>query len=517
MALILAIDCGTQSLRALIYDLQGRLLAKEKVEYEPYSSQQPGWAEQDPEVWWQALCQACQALKAKHPDLVEKLAVAAVTAQRNTIINVDERGIPLRSAILWLDQRKADRTNKLDFLTRLSHRVVGMTEAVAIVQRDAKVNWLRQNQGELWAKSHKVLMVSAFLNHRLTGLFTDSVASQIGHIPFDYKGRRWAKARDFKSVVFPVEKEKLVDLVEPGQVIGPLIPEAAKATGLPMGLPVAAAGSDKGCETLGVGCLDPSAASLSFGTTATVQTASRRYLEPIRFMPAYPAPVPGEYNLEVQVPRGYWMISWFKREFGSREQRLAEQEGIPPEEVLNRLLSQVPAGAMGLILQPFWGAGLKTPEAKGAMIGFGDVHNRAHMYRAIVEGLGFALLDGLNRIEAVTGQRVKGIHVSGGGSQSDDICRITAHIFNRPVFRGETTEAASLGAAISGAVALGAYPGYREAAGAMVRHQDRFDPDPEIAEVYHQLYTRVYLGLYKILKPVYQEIREILNYPEKVY
>jgi len=486
------------------------------VPYEPYFSSEPGRAEQDPEVYWASLCRSCAELRERDPAAFGEIAGMAVTTQRNSVVNVDADGRPLRPAILWLDQRKAERRTFPDPLTRLAHRVVGMSEAVAIAQKDAKTNWIRQNQPEIWAATRKLLLISGFLNYRLTGTFADSIASQIGYLPFDYRRRRWASPRDFKSVIFPLERDKLPELVESGQALGRVTPAAARATGLPEGLPVIAAGSDKGCETLGIGCLDTTTASLSFGTTATVQTTSRRYAEPIRFMPAYPAPMPGHFNLEVQVFRGYWMINWFRQEFGLRESVLAEKEGVPPEEILNRLLRQIPPGSMGLVLQPYWGTGLKTPEAKGAVIGFGGVHNRAHLYRAIIEGLGYALLDGLGKIEQCVGGRINRLFVSGGGSQSDDICQITADLFDRPVYRGETPEAAGLGAAIACAVGLGLHGDFPGAAAAMVRHPSEFRPEASRAALYRQLFQRVYLRLYDTLRPLYHEIRDILNYPEKV-
>lgn len=515
-SLLLAIDCGTQSLRALLFNAQGQLLEKAKIDYEPYFSTNPGWAEQDAEVYWDSLVKACREIQARSPNLYAKIIGVAITAQRNTSICVDDQCKPLRPAIIWLDQRKAWRDIRLDALTRMSHSLVGMSEAVSIIQREAKVNWIRQNEPEIWARTEKFLQVSSFLNYRLTGKYVDSVASQIGHIPFNYKRRRWASPADFKSKIFPIPRSKLVDLAEPGQMLGAITAAASSQTGLPEGLPVVAAGSDKGCETIGVGVIDCRSASLSFGTTATVQTTSPRYREPIRFMPAYAAPMPNHFNLEVQVFRGYWMISWFKREFGLREMQLAEKEGIPPEVMLNRMLNQVPPGSMGLMLQPFWGPGLKTPEAKGAMIGFGDVHNRAHMYRAVIEGLGFALLDGLHKIEASSKERVERVMVSGGGSQSDEICQITADIFDRPVIRGETSEAAGLGAAVVAAVGLGVHPSFAHAIEAMIRPGSEFMPDPEIAAVYRKLYKRVYLKMYTTLKPLYKEIRDITGYPEQV-
>jgi len=515
-SLLLAIDCGTQSLRVLLFDAAGHLLDRQKIAYEPELSPEAGWGEQDPELYWQSLCQACLAIKNRQPLLFGRIAGLAVTALRNSLVNVDDQGNPLRPAILWTDQRKAARREKLDFLTRFSHALVGMSEAVAISQMEGKVNWIRQNQPELWDNTYKLLMVSGYLNYRLTGKFADSLASQIGYIPFDYKRRRWASPRDFKSAIFRVEREKLVELVEPGSPLGNVNTEAAQATGLAPGLPVFAAGSDKGCETLGTGCVETDSASLSFGTTATVQTTSRHYREPLRFMPAYPAPVPGCYNLEVQIFRGFWMVNWFKKQFGDKEIALAQEQGRTAEEMLNSLLSQAPPGAMGLILLPHWAPGLKTPEAKGAIIGFGDIHERAHVYRSVIEGLTFALLEGLGKIESCSRTRVARLMVSGGGSQSDEICQIAADIFNRPVYRGETPEASGLGAAIVTAVGLGLYRDSKQAVAAMVRYSDKFLPDPSRAHLYSQLYSRVYLKLFKKLQPLFREIRDIINFPEKV-
>ncbi len=514
--LLLSIDCGTQSLRALIFDSEGNLRAGARVEYEPYSSPHPGWAEQDAEVYWSSLCQACRELKDSHQELFAGIAGVAVTTQRDTLINVDKEGTPLRPAILWLDQRKAKAISKLGVRHKLSLRIVQFQEAATIIEQEGKVNWLKQQQPEIWARTHKCLQVSGFLNYRLTGNYVDSVASQIGHIPFNFKKRRWASAGEITSVILTVEDSKLVELVEPGVLLGRLTETAARATGLRPELPVVAAGSDKGCETLGTGCIGPGTASLSFGTTATVQTTSRRYREPIRFMPAYPAVLPGQFNLEVEVYRGYWMIDWFKKEFGLREMEEARQMNVAPEELLNRLLQTVPPGALGLILQPFWGPGINTPEAKGALIGFGDVHSRAHIYRAIIEGLGYALLDGLGKIEKCSGIAVDKLMVSGGASQSDEICQIAADIFDRPIVRGDTYEASGLGAAIAAAVGLGWHESFEQAVVRMVRYGREFRPDPQRAHIYRQLYSRVYRRIYAALKPLYLEIRDITGYPQKV-
>lgn len=513
---ILAIDCGTQSLRSILFDDRGQLIRKIKIDYTPYTSAQPGWAEQDPMLYWKALCSACNALRKAEPQIFRSIAAVGITAIRDTLINLDKNGKPLRPAITWLDQRKARPNYVPKGLERIAYGAVGMLEAIAKTQVDGKCNWIRQNQPELWQKTHKYLQVSAFLNYRLTGEFRDSLASQIGHVPFDYKLFKWSDRNGLSGKMFPVEPEKQAEIVPPSTVLGGVTKEASRETGIPEGTPVVACGSDKGCETIGSGVIYENIASLSFGTTGTIQSTSRRYFEPVQFMPPYPAAIPGHYNGEVQLFRGYWMIRWFIEEFGSAEIQRAKKEGISPEMVLDNYLEQVPAGSLGLTIQPFWSPGLTVPSAKGAMIGFGDVHKKQHIYRAIIEGLGFGLYDGLNKIEKAGKMKIDKLTVSGGGSQSDSVCQITADIFNLPILRGGTYETAGLGAAIIASVGVGIHSDYDVAIGKMTRVSKTFRPDRKNADIYRRLFERVYSKLYGKLKNLYGDIREITGYPEKV-
>jgi len=511
---ILAIDCGTQSLRALLFSPTGELLAKTQEIYAPYVSLQPGWAEQDPEIYWSALCKACSRLRRDHHDLFARIAGVGLTSQRNSMINVDRKGACLRPAILWLDQRKARPSFAARGLLKKGLGLIKMDDFVGGIQSEGKCNWIRQRQPRIWEATHKYLQVSGYLNYRLTGRFADSTASQIGHLPFNYKKMRWARKLELSARLFPVEREKLPELVMPGDALGTVTAQVADQTGVPAGVPVIACGSDKGCETLGSGIIDQKTASLSFGTTATVQTTSRKYFKPIRFMPPYPAPLPGHYNPEVEIFRGYWMITWYKNEFAYQEVLEARDKGVAAEEILDRLLLQTPPGAMGLMVQPYWGPGLTIPKAKGAMIGFGDIHTRAHVYRAVIEGLGFALYDGLGKIQKAGGVMVEKAAVSGGAAQSDEICKITANIFNLPMVKGRTHETSGLGAAIVTAVGLGMHSSFTEAVDQMVHVQSVFEPDPMHVALYRQLYRRVYRKIYKAMAPLYAEIKEITGYPE---
>jgi sugar (pentulose or hexulose) kinase len=519
--LLLAIDNGTQSVRALVFDPGGTLVAKVRVPIEPYVSLQPGWAENDPDYYWRSLCEACQRLWRDGADrspgtaLRERVAAVALTTQRGTVVNVDERGRPLRPAIVWLDQRRTPGLKRVGGLWGLAFRLSGMTETVAYLQAKAEANWIRTHQPEIWSRTYKFLFLSGYLTYRLTGQFADSVGCQVGYVPFDYKHQRWSGPRDWKWEAVPVEPSMLPDLVPPGTAIGSISREAAEATGMPAGLPLVAAAADKACEVIGAGCLEPHIGCLSYGTTATINTTHRKYVEAIPLIPPYPAAVPGAYSLEVQVYRGYWMVSWFREQFGHLEAQLAEAERVEPEQLLDRLMSQTPAGAMGLMLQPYWSPGLKVPgpEAKGSIVGFGDVHTRAHVYRAILEGLAYALREAKERCEKRSGIDIAGLRVSGGGSQSDAAMQVTADVFGLPAARPHVYETAGLGAAMGAAVWLGLHADFATAVREMTRVSRVFEPRADARELYDRLYRRVYTRMYRRLRPLYEEIRTITGYP----
>ncbi len=514
---LLAIDHGTQSVRALIFDLQGNLLAKSQVKIEAYSQPKPGIVEQDPEVFWKAVCKACRQLWEVPGVDKESIAGLALTTQRSTVINLDKDFKPLRPAIIWMDQRRTAGVKPVSGLWGLAFALSGMRETVAYLQAEAEANWIQKYEPEVWQATHKYLFLSGYLTYRLTGRCIDSVGCQVGYVPFDYKKLTWSGKFDWKWQAVPMSHDVLPELAAPAQPLGEISAEAAEATGLPVGLPMIAAAADKACEVIGSGCLEPNVACLSYGTTATINTTHTRYVEAIPLIPPYPAAVPNAYALETQIFRGYWMVSWFKREFGLNEQRLAKERNVDTEELFDELISSVPPGSLGLMLQPYWAPGLKMPgpEAKGAVIGFGDVHTRAHFYRAILEGLAYALREGAERTSKRTGVPIREVRVAGGGSQSKAAMQLTADIFGLPAARPHVYEASGLGAAIDLAVGLGLHKDFSSAVSAMTHLGSYFEPNPQHHAVYDELYRRVYLKMYRNLKPLYQEIRDITGYPAK--
>jgi sugar (pentulose or hexulose) kinase len=448
---------------------------------------------------------------------VSKEAIAGVTltTQRSTVINLDHNQQPLRPAILWLDMRRTYGLRPVGGLWGLAFLLSGMRETVAYLQAEAEANWIATHQPDIWKQTDKYMFLSGYLTYRLTGQIRDSVGCQVGYVPFDYKQLRWSGKFDWKWQAVPMDASVLPELVPPAGQLGEITPQASEDTGIPARLPLMAAAADKACEVIGAGCLEPHIGCLSYGTTATLCTTHQRYIEPIPLIPPYPSAVPGAYCLESQVYRGYWMVSWFKQEFGLYEQQIASQRGIEPEELFDELVGQVPPGSMGLILQPYWSPGLKVPgpEAKGAIIGFSDVHTRAHLYRAILEGLAYALRDGLLRMEKRSKVSVSELRVSGGGSQSNAAMQITADIFGLPTALPHLYETSGLGAAIDAAVGLKLQPDFDTAVKTMTRTSRIFEPDTQNHRLYDALFHEVYQHLYQSVQPLYERIRKITGYP----
>jgi sugar (pentulose or hexulose) kinase len=512
---VLALDVGTQSVRAMIFDPAGVLVAIAKVPIEPYVPGPSGCCEQDADLYWRAIGEASQRLWANPHARRDALAGVALTTQRGTVVITDEAGEPLRRAMVWLDRCRAEGLPRIGGRWGLAFRAAGVTDTVATFMAEAEANVLARQEPETWAQVRHFLLLSGFLTHRLTGRFVDSVASQVGYLPFDNRAMTWAKPGDWRWEAVPVRREWLPELMPPGGTLGEISTAASEVTGIPVGLPLIAAAGDKACEVLGSGALEPYVGAISLGTTASINTTHRRYVEVIPIVPPYPAAVPGAYSLEVQVYRGYWMIEWFKREFGAAEVARAAELGIETETLFDELLRTTPHGAMGLVLQPYWSPGVRVPgpEAKGAVIGWGDVHTRAHLYRAIIEGLAYALREGAERTVRRTGVQISELRVSGGGSQSPGAIQLTADIFGLPASRPHTHETSGLGAAIDAAVGLGMHASFEAAVAAMTRIAETREPDPAAHVMYEDLYRNVYLRLYERLKPLYAEIRRITGYP----
>jgi len=510
---LLTIDCGTQSVRAIVFDAAGEMLARSQVPLDAYRTPEPGRHEIDVEALWTALVTACQILWREHPQLKASLCAMAVTSQRGTLVPLDASGRALAPAISWMDRRRAERVPPLPPLWRALFAAARVGDVVTHLQREAEVNWWAEHEAAMLARASKVMLVSGFLNWRLCGHCADATAAQVGYLPFDYRRQAWCRPSDWRWDALALLPHQCPQLVPATQALGAVSAEAAHETGIPQGLKLVAAGADKACEVLAAGALAPGVACVSAGTSVSISTGSQRYVEALPFSPAYPAAGPGMYCSEIQTHCGFWMVRWFLDEFGQPERHAAMHQGVAPEALFDTLAASVSAGAHGLMLQPHWSPGVRHPaaDARGSVIGFGPEHGRAHLARAILEGQAHAMREGRDLIARATGRSIEALVVVGAASRSDLVMQIMADVIGLPAVRLHTAEAAALGAAIDAAVGAGLHADVGAATAAMARAGRRFQPHADDSALYDRLHREVYQPMYRRLAPLYAGLAQIFR------
>jgi len=511
----IVIDGGTQNIKAFIFDENGNEVRGESSPVAPYFALQPDFAEQDAGAYLQiAQDVTTRAVQSAHVS-ADTIVGIAITTHRSTIVPVDQNGNPVRSAITWLDERKTEGL-KLPGgpVMAVAFKVARMEERLREYQRRSKFNWLKRYEPENYARTFKFLTISSHILHSLTGEFKDCSSMIVGLFPIDLKGLQWHPWKIIYEI-FGVERDRLPELVSPVEIAGRVSEDGARRFGVPQGLPVIVGAGDKQSELLGAGVTAGGVAEISYGTAAVIELLSSKYVtHPRMDFFTWGAAIPGHWALEGFVGRGYWMVSWFKDEFGKREEDEASKLDVPPEAVLDKQLTDIPPGSMGLLVQPYWHPRENDPLSKGAMIGFSGEHTRKHVYRAIIEGIAYELRRLGELMVKHSGNPITELRVGGGGSQSDEIMQITADVFGLPAMRMHTSNLAALGAAIDAAVALGVRKSFAEAVERMVRVKSTFQPVNENVKIYDRLFREVYVRMYPALSPLHHRIAGITNYPK---
>ena len=508
--LILTFDVGTQSARVVLVDQKGNVLDKiKKVYKKPYYSLQPNWAEQDPETYWQIMCEASKDMKDRRADLWDRVVAVTCTCIRGTAVCLDRTGRPVRDAIVWLDKRRCDNLPPMTLKTRAMLKVAGLTHAVNTLRDQMYCNWLAVNEPENWEKTYKYGLLSTYFNVKFTGVMKDSNANMCGILPYDTKNRRWYPKSDFHRELYFIDDDKLPELVSPGTVLGHITDQASKDTGIAAGLPFIVTGSDKMCETLGLSCTTNDTAAISLGTLSSIQIPSKRFFTMQMVMPPFPS-LTEEYLNEVQTYRGFWLVSWFKEQFAPEEVAEAKRLGCCAEELLDAKLGDIPAGCDGLIMQPTLTPDAITPHSRGVFIGLTEQHTKMHFFRAIIEGICFTLYDGLKSLEKAGRTSVKKVFIAGGGSNSPEICQINADVLGVPICRIQTDEASGLGSSILAFVTMGIYPDVETALKNMVHQKDCFKPNEENHKLYDRIYSSVYSKVFHKLVKLYRNIDNII-------
>lgn len=499
----LALDYGTQSVRALVFDAKGTLVAKSQRSVQAHREGETSSAEQDPQYCYNQLVAVIKQLFSKNKIEAEQLCGMTLTSQRACTLLFDREANPVSPIYMWSDRRLAQGAlAKMSWYFRLMFKVTGLSRRIEFLRRAAKVNFIDEHQPKLIRDADKVGMLSGYLINRITGELCDSKASQVGYLPFDYQGLDWAKPCSWRWQALACRRDQMLPLVDAGTNLGRLCPSFAADTGLPQQLEFVTAGADKACEVFATGCGDKGVISVSLGSAAAVCIDTPDYREAYRYMPAFPSLNSSQYLCEIALERGFWLLSWFIEEFGHKEVEQANKLGLTAEDYICRIIQDIPPGCEGLLLSPTWAQGVifPGPEAKGAIVGFTPEHGRQHLYRACIEGILFNLKSAISRLEKIAKTPTQVVRISGGGAQSDLIMQMAADIFNLPTERIHLYEASGLGAAMCCATGLGYYGSLDDARRNMVTSGARFEPGIGANE-YQSLY-KVHSKLYPSIKPL---------------
>jgi sugar (pentulose or hexulose) kinase len=473
---ILAIDQGTQSNKLTIFDLQGNALWQEHQPLKPLHTAAGGVVEHPDDDLWTSLQAASRALMAKFDgDVNEILAIGLGSIRFNQLV-LKANGDLAQPAISWMDDR--------------AHQIYEKTTDDAVY----------------------VTASTGYLAYRLTGNRIDTAASYIGTWPIDMDKWDWTD-EDMMFDFLNLPRTSLFKLVKPGGILGNVTEETAAATGLPKGLPVIATANDKAVEALGAGLKTGPDLLLSLGTytTSMLQGNENHPFGTTRYYWTNFADVPDEYLYESNgVYRGMWTVSWFAKQF----QGIGDATHESTLDVLTREAATVPPGSDGLLTILDWQPAADRPFRKGAFIGLDERHNRGHMFRSILEGLAFNLLDYSTAMLKELDRKVDRLVVTGGGAQNDIFMQLIADIFNLPAQRNVITDAAGLGAAINAAVGIGEYRTYDDAIAAMVKPADSFAPQADAVAQYAKVYEK-YKNLHQLTDPVFKDLQTINGVAER--
>jgi sugar (pentulose or hexulose) kinase len=472
---IIGIDGGTQSSKVSIFDLSGTVVCQATVELQPIHMPSPGIAEHPDDDLWDSLVKAARMAMEKFPGNLNDIVGVGLGSIRCCRALLRKDGTLAAPVLSWMDLRLARPYEHTD-------------PSVAYVTT-----------------------ATGYITRRFTGSCRDTSANLEGQWPIDKDTWQWIEDPE-AFAAFNIPRDMLFELVQPGEILGSVSEETALLTGIPAGLPVAATANDKSVEALGAGLAPGNTALISLGTyIAGMMYGDGNFMNAKTFFPNMAA-VPGHFLYESGgIRKGMWMISWFIGTLGPDIVLRALEEGISPEQLIDREAESVPAGCDGLMTVLDWLAPPSQAFKRGLMIGFDGRHTRAHMYRSILEAIALTMK---NHLDAMTDELQTGIDaiiVSGGGSNSSLFMQIFADVFGVPAVRNVVNSAAGLGAAICAAVGVGVYPDFHQAVEAMVRIRDTFSPDPDTAMLYSRMNNEVYRDMTLHTDPILKKAHAVFS------
>lgn len=504
---ILAHDLGTTGNKATLYDDAGQLRGSQ---FYAYTTQydRTGWAEQNPDDWWSAVCTTTRQLLADTGVDGGEIACITFSGQMQGVVALDEAARPLRPAIIWADQRATAQANRIAEKVGADHiyRITGHRISPAYSLH--KILWIRDHQPDIFAKTHKFMHAKDAIAARLTGEFCTEPSDASGMNLYDLTAGDWSGEILDAAELNPSKLPRLVRSVD---VIGGITASAADAVGLPAGTPVVLGGGDGACASVGAGSVSDGLAYSYIGSSAWVATASRQPVnDPHQRTFTFGHVVP-----DLFIPMGTMQSAgsayqWLRDQIGTSERDAAEKLGISAYDVLNTIAEKSPAGANHLLFLPYLlgeRAPRWNPDARAVFFGLTMRHTRADMVRAVLEGVAFNLRAILTALNAQDLQ-IDALRVIGGGVRGRLWRQIMADIYGIPLHQlAILEEATSMGAAIVGGVGVGVYPDFSVAT-TMNPIADTVQPNLTHHAEYNKLYA-VFEKTYQALEPVYADLARL--------
>jgi len=514
--LLLGIDLGTTTAKAALFDEEnGRIVAVAGREYPTYHPR-PGWAEQDVNDWWWAVTSVVKEVVAKSRVGPHEINGISVSSHREAVALLDREGHVLGRVIIWMDRRSLPQARWIEenFDVKELYRRTGLIVDPTFTA--TKLLWLKENSPEQLSKARWALQPKDYIVYKLTGKPTTdhSVASRT--LLFDIVKLEWAHdlfedfgLADYVSI-FP----------EPSysdEIVGEVTEEAAREAGLAPGIPVVGGGGDRGCEVLGSGVLGPDRVEESTGTgSTTATTVNSPITDPKMRVVVTVHVIRGKWSIEAGMATAGAILRWFRDQFAAGENLLAQMTRRRAYEYLDMEAEYVPPGSNGLIVVPFF-AGARSPRwnpvAKGAIFGLTVFHTRAHVFRALMEGIAYEIRKILEVLREL-GVKSEEIRVLGGGGKTPSWARIKADVTGRRVALLEFLDAALIGDAILAGVGSGVLSSYEEGVKKFVRIKKVVEPDPRYVEMYNKYYA-IYEKLISALEPLYEEIDKLAEQPRR--
>lgn len=508
MAYLLGVDIGTSGTKTVLFDESGNTIASALQEYPLY---QPniGWAEQDPEDWWQATFTTIKEVLCKSGVAPEDVKGVGLSGQMHGAVLLDKYNNVLRKAIIWCDQRSAVECEQITAVIG-KERLIEITANPALTGFTAsKVMWVKNNEPHIFEKVKKILLPKDFIRFKLTGEFATEVSDASGMQFMDIAGRKWSTEVLDK---LGIEKSMLGDLYESQEVSGKVNMYASKLTGLKEGTPVVGGAGDQAAGAVGNGIVKPGVISSTIGTSGVVFAFSENVtIDPEGRVHTFCHAVPNTWHVMGVTQGAGLSLKWFRDNFCIEEKRTAELMGIDPYVLMDQEAERIAAGCNGLIYLPYL-MGERTPHldpnAKGVFFGLSAKHEKQHMIRSVMEGVVYSLKDCLEIIKGM-GVDVSEVRASGGGGKSPLWRKMQADVFGNEITTINSSEGGALGVAILAGAGVGIYDSVVQGCEAVIKVKTRQMPEMDLHNKYAQFYS-IYKRLYSSLKHDFKELATIL-------